>query len=271
MTKYQNTNKMKMIKKLKRTFLMASAVIAVYAFVVAGCTSCKKPDPTPPTQYSTLMMHIHTDIDTNEVKVNTPYKNADGRLISLSHARLYISNVRAIKSDGTEVSIPDTVILKTIDNEEYTIGSIPSGNYKSVKFDVGVDSKRNHMDPAVYHSTSPLSAQNPPMWFGTTANGYIFVNVDGSVDTSTAKNGKNLTPFHFQIGSDNLLKTVTMPDLAFTALPNTPAIIHLVIDYGKLFEGLDLKNHISNSTYDDPATAAGIATNIPAMFRYEML
>jgi hypothetical protein len=52
-------------------------------------------------------------------------------------------------------------------------------------------------------------------------------------------------------------------------LPNLVHIVHITIDYGKLFNGIDVKKQNNNSTYEDPVTAAAIAKNIPDMFRYE--
>jgi hypothetical protein len=258
---------MKNLKNTLKTVIAALGLLGILNFTTTGC---KEPDkPGPKQEYSTLLFHMHTNIDTNEAEAGTAYKNADGRLISLTYAQMYLSNIKAIKSDGSVVSIKDTVILKTIDNEEFTIGSIPSGNYKTVTFDVGIDSPVNHTNPAMYHSTQALSAKPTSMWFGSTGKGYIFINIAGLLDSSVAKTGKATYPFSYQIGSDALVKTITMPDQAFTALPNTPAIVHLTIDYGKLFKGITVKTQNKTATYDDPVTAAAIATNIADMFSYE--
>jgi hypothetical protein len=247
---------------------------ALFFIMITGCSSCKQPDPKPVQNYTTLLVHIHSDIDTNEVNsLNTTksFRNADGRLMKLDYAQLYMSNIRAIRTDGSIVTINDTVILKVIDNEDYTGGKIPSGNYKTVMFDIGIDSPVNHKDPHGYFSTNPLSLQPTSMWFGNTGKGYMALNIAGALDSSVAKKGSASYPFSYQIGSDALLQTVTMPDLAFTAVPEGFSTVHLMVDYGKLITGINVKTENKCATFDNPALAARIAKNIPSMFRYEML
>jgi hypothetical protein len=163
-------------------------------------------------------MHLHTDVDTTEVDTAVASKDHSGRKIKIKIAEFYASGIQLRKADGSFYALTGSIILKTIGNEVYFVGSAPAGNYTSVTFNVGLSPVSNQTDPSTQSSSSPLSPQNPSMWFGNTTKGYIFMNVQGKVDTSVMNTGLVNFPISYQIGTNALLKTVIMPNLAFAVV-----------------------------------------------------
>src|SRR5579872_5697205 len=170
--------------KTKTNLLIKLAVITCLTVFF----SCKKKDttvaPAPTTPMGTLAFHLHTNIDTTETDSGRICKDAGGRRFQLNVAQFYASGIVAIRSDGSKVPLSNVYILKTMAKEEYVIGSIPAGNYNSVSFNVGIDSAANKTAPSSHAAPSVLGAQIPNMWFGSTAQGYIFMNVQGLADTT---------------------------------------------------------------------------------------
>jgi hypothetical protein len=261
------------MKKNIKNMLYIASVLAITLF------SCKKkespaPTPEPPPANGTVMLHLHTDADTNEVGTyNQVYTMTGGRKISVSIAQLYVSGIQLVKSDGTTYDIPGLNILKLMQVEQYLLGSVPAGNYKSIRFNVGLSASTNSATPAVSDST--LNRAN--MWFGASAqpSGYIFMNFQGKIDTSTAGTGTlaQMQPFAYRIGTNANLKNVSMPDKNYTVASNQTQYVHLIIDYNKLFTGITLHtagNLSVNTSADNSGTlATQIANNIPLMFVYE--
>jgi len=245
--------------------------------MIAGLAtvSCKKKDDaaTPATPTGTLMFHLHTNVDTNEVDdYNTVYNISDGRRISVSKAQLYISNIQLIKFDGSTYSVPNTIVYKVQETEPYTIGQVPVGNYKSVSFFVGLDSTTNRSTPAAADS----ALNQPSMWYGSTAQpkGYIFLNFQGSIDTSTTPSSTAaLMPFNYLLGTSAAYKQVTMPVQNYSVVQNQTQFVHMIIDYNKLFTGIQLNNlnNLTLVTPSDNGNSLGtkLANNIPSMFSYE--
>lgn len=233
-------------------------------------SGCKKENNNSDTKVDgRLLFHIHTNIADTEAEYGDTIVNTDGRRMTLELAQLYISGVKLIKTDGSTINIDNAYLLIMPDKEQYIVGDAPAGNYKTVSFNVGVDADANKKDPSAQPATSILSPQNPPMWFGAADKGYIFVNVAGTIDTSANKNGSAKYPFSYKIGSDALLKNVTMPDNPFTITSNMAQAVHMYIDYSLLLKGLDLKTENTTTTYDNQALATKIANNIPLIFHYE--
>jgi len=251
---------------------MKKIILFAVVLIILSLTSCKKDTIPAPTPMGTLAFHLHSNIDTNEVSVDSICKDASGRRLKLSVAQFYVSGIVAIKSDGSKIAMSNVCILKTIANEEYVIGTVSAGNYNSVSFNVGMDAAINQTAPSSHEASSVLSAQSPSMWFGSTAQGYIFMNVKGFADTSAANNGQVNNPFSYQLGTSAMLKTINMSNKPFGVVANKTQFIHIICDYGKLLSGVNFKTqNIATpfGTSAEQATATQIANNITTMFHYE--
>jgi hypothetical protein len=262
------------LKNHDMTSIFNTVIIILGMLTVTACRKTVEP-PQPEPEKGNLYLHLHPYIDVAEVDdYNIVYTTTtEGRKISLTLAQYYVSNIQLVKSDGSLYPIPDTVKLKLQEVDTYFIAKVPSGNYKSIRFAVGLDPASNLRDP----SASAILNRSE-MWLGSSAqpDGYVFFNVQGTVDTSAAANGTiaQMQPFSYRIGTNANYKLVSMPDANYSVLPNQTQYVHLLVDYSKLFNGVQL-NNAANLTVDsaaDNATglAATIRDNIPTMFSYEL-
>jgi hypothetical protein len=251
---------------MKRYSLLSMMVLIAGVIAVS---SCKKKDPADDGVVPTgiMMFHLHNYIEDNEVDLyNIPYTTHAGRSISLSLAQLYISDVELIKPDGSTYAISNTKLLKKQETETYEIGEVPVGNYKSIRFKVGLNPENNVPDLK--------NISDSVMWFSSlhVTQGYIFLNVQGKIDTSAAMTG-TLVPFIYKIGTNINYKQVTMPDKNFTVTSGEITYTHLMADYSMLFNGINLSDNANLfvKTTADNATplAQKIVNNIPFMFKYE--
>lgn len=258
---------------MKYILIISATVLAMLG------TSCKHSDssPTPVTTVDSgkFYLHLHTNADTNEVEdYGTVYTTSEGRKISVSVAEQYLSNIELVKSDGSIYSITGKIILQSRGTEQYYVATVPVGNYKSVRFHVGLDSAANKLA-----STADTALNHPEMWFGASAqpNGYIYLNLQGSIDTTTNATGTvaQMQPFMYMTGTNARYTQVTMPDhaTAFTVTKDVAAFAHITVDYYKLFTGVQLNNSmnlmIMSTSANSGSLAASIAGNIPSMFSYE--
>ena len=255
------------MKKVKLVFALFVSV----GMLITSFYSCKKtPTPTP-TPLGTLMFYLHTNVDTNEVaSLGATYiMNKGARKISVNVAQLYISGIQLTKSDGSTFNVSHTIILQKQQTKPYTVGRVPLGNYISVKFNVGLNPTLNASNPV----PSDSLLNQPAMWFGTKAqpSTYVFVNFQGTIDTSTSATS-DMQPFSYKIGLDSNLRTISMPIQNYSFFENQVQYIHMVVDYNKLFHGIQLNvnsNLFMNTTgANSSALGAQIANNIPLMFNY---
>jgi len=256
------------------------SMMLIVLFCMSACHPKKNVEPEPDGKTNipmgTFMFHLHTYIDDNEVDAyNIVYTTTDGRKISLSTAQLYISEIQLVKADNSIVDISKKIILKVLETETYLAGDVPVGNYKNIRFKVGLNPTTNALYPPTRSDSVILS--KPEMWFGATSqpDGYVFLNVQGKIDTTFDASGAiaQMQPFSYKIGTNANYKQVIMPNKNFTVEEGQVAFGHIMIDYSKLFNGVTL-NQSTNlfvTTTADNATplAKTIVNNIPSLFIFE--
>lgn len=259
---------------------MSKKIIYMFLMLGIGFFSCEKPEPDDddkdeqkPVPTGTLRFHLHTYVENNEVDgYNIPYSTDAGRQISLSIAQVYISNVQVVKLDGSVINLPDTILLKTLADETYTVGKVLVGNYKGIRFKVGLGAATDAQNPVLSKDSAALN--HSEMWFGSTAqsDGYIFMNVQGSVDTTSDLSG-TMQPFAYKIGTASNYVSVNMPEQNFSILENQAEYAHMVLDCSRLFGGIKLNEaanlSLAGKADNNNALAQKIAANIPLMFKYE--
>lgn len=252
--------------------------ILLSAFFIFLLNACKKDTVTTPqeeTQYGGLMLHLHSNADTNEIEYDSLYYMAGGRKIIVTKAQLFISGIVLTKTDGSIYSIPDSIILKRQEIEPYTLGNVPAGEYQSIRFNVGLSPSVNASTP----SPSNATLNQPGMWFDSTnaqPSGFVFADFRGLIDTTAAASASvsQMVPFIIRIGTNANLKSVTLNSEHFTVDADQMLMLHMTIDYAMLLDGLTLQQN-SNLNILSPADNAGTAAqqvtnNIPMIFSYEM-
>ena len=254
---------------MKNSFKILQAFTLI--IVVICLNSCsKKSDSTTVVAYGSLNLQIHTNINNTEVAANTVGIDPNGRHFMMSLAQFYISGISLQKTDGTFQLMKNVYFLKTIPNLSFTIDSVPAGDYKSISFNVGIDSATNTKDPSLFLASSPLYTQNPSMWFGNTNQGYMFMNIQGTADTSSTNTGNVNYPFIVQLGSSSSLRTVILSSKSYSVSAGSTATVQIIADYGKLFQGVSfgtMFNGIPTTPFTNPSVCTQIANNIQTMFR----
>ena len=238
--------------------------------IILTLNGCKD---DPVTSYpGSLALHVHTLIDQVEVEsYGDTLARTDGRQVTVTQAQLYISNIKLIKKDGGVVDAPSTVILIKQGIEDYEVGDVPSGNYKSIRFDIGLSDALNASTPV----STDLSLFQPSMWFGATAqpDGFVFVNFQGTVDTTTLGTGTDLIPFAYKIGTNDHRVTVTMPDQDYSVVQDLQTVVHINANYAKLLDVVPLNNisNLSITTAEENTWSwiNQMVSKIPDMFTYE--
>ena len=257
-----------------------ACIVAVILFFTTGCGDKNKGGA------SALMgLHLHTYISDSLVdpsNLNVYIPDSLGRVEKLGHAQFYITNVSLHSSSGWYV-VPNSLILKREENEEYVIGNVPAGNYDDVRFTVGLSAALNSGTPTGYttnNADSVLSTLESAMYFGTWL-GYKFISVAGVVDTTANNSGTNVIPFSYDLGATGDTAVITLPTEAFTLQPsanvaNNVQFIHIICDYGHLLQNVPIVTNVAARTVSTNGTvpqagsiAAQIWNNLLSMFRYE--
>jgi len=208
-----------------------------------------------------LSLHFHSKLGTAAFAYNTVATNWEGRKMTFTIAQFYVSGIALGDS-----SFPDRYLLVSPDAEHHEIGLIGVGHYDDLTFNVGVDETANHIDPATWPSDHALSANNPNHAHWGWDPGFIFIKVEGLVDTTASKNGEANAPFVFHIGMDSFLKTVVLDSHLEV---NGSIMVGVNVDWLKFFENIDLRADRATHTMNDMPLATAFRNNIAGAFSVE--
>lgn len=251
---------------------LISGVVLILWIITLSFTfnACNTDEPA--VKPGSLAFHVHTLVDSTEIEnYGEVITRKDGRQMTVNTAQLYISNVKLIKIDGSVIDGPSSPVLVKQGVEEYELGEAPAGNYKIIRFDVGLSDVTNSSNP----SSTDLNLNQPSMWFGATAqpNGYSFINFQGTIDTSSAPYGGPLVPFAYKIGTNAHRVTITMPEQNFTISAGQLSVVHLEANYGKLLDGIQLNQssniHIVTVEENGWSWVSDMENRIAQMFYYQ--
>lgn len=225
------------------------AVLALLLF------SCSKNEDAP----SLILVFNNTfkdetivlgDATSTSATINT---SAEGQVHYFSELKYVISNIRLVKTDGTEIPYHINDLDKgaaVIDQSKpetlsYILGNIPSGEYKQLKFGLGVRADLNTLDQLKFPVFYALAGANDTQMHWEWGTGYRFTKLEGfydddnktlSVHTGSTVNGTKDDPSTYTQGIDAYRDIrLDLPVSAIVA-QKIPTLV-IKADFDKLLSG----------------------------------
>lgn len=259
-------------------YIKLSGMLLLFAVTTFGLSGCKQDGCIDPVAvnydvdadkddgsciYETEMaIKLNTTFGASDFSYGSEYTLDNGRKVSLSIARFYLSNIRLVNG-STETALTDVYAQFTGSKDQLMLGEAPAGSYTGLRFDIGVDSVANFSDPGLRADDHPLSSSSSTFDHWSWSSGYIFMKVEGRADTTAAGNGVADGPFVYHVGTLNFLRNI---DLAvdFNVVEGLNNQVEIAIDVKRFFENVDLTSEWDTHTMNDMPLAMKIANNIQA-------
>ena len=249
---------------LNRGGLMAIAT----ALFLIGC------DANSPSENAMVSLDLQPMVAGSALSAspNTTYE-IGGTKVTIEAARLIISQITLIGTDGTEylvetapTSAPalnddgetvthtftEQVVLAKHDLGEriYALGELPSGSYSGIRMMVGLSGLTNRLDPTQVPATHPLTQQTDWSHHWKWSSGYIFIRLDGLSDadgngTIDAEEGA----WDLHVGMSNMAKVLEYNE-PFSIKRGAEIELHFMVDYAKLIENItDFSTEAARNTH----------------------
>ncbi len=193
--------------------------------------------------------------------LSTTY-DLNGATVTFSTARMYLSEIALVRSDGSlvtfqgdEITVPakdpddndvthsvsDRIVLAKHDLGEraYALGEAPSGMYTGIRYKVGIAGTTNRVDPSQVPAEHPLAKQTDRNNHWSWNAGYMFIRMDGEVDTDG--DGTPDEEWETHLGTPRVLMDVSL-FREFELAGGQDAELSIVADYGSLLKDVDLTN-----------------------------
>jgi hypothetical protein len=132
------------------------------------------------------------------------YTNASGNKYSVSLLKYYVTNVVLTTDDNYEVKLNNYDLIDAFDPQNFSTisaGAIPNAVYKSMRFNLGVDSARNHTGA----QDGDLDPIYNMIWDWNT--GYLFMKHEGNFINTMG----DTTVLQYHLGTDLAFSTINVP------------------------------------------------------------
>ncbi len=172
-------------------------------------------------------LKINLRVGNAPLELGKTYKTSAGAEYSVDLLKFYVSNVQLVKADGSSHSVPGLSLTsfenaatnsmagkmleggqvynaKTTQAQTMFSISAPAGDYKGVRFEIGVPKELNHRDASTV--AMPLGLESGMFWAWNP--GYIFFRIEGK----TMVDGKT-QPWLLHMGTDNWRLNINQFDL----------------------------------------------------------
>jgi hypothetical protein len=181
----------------------------------------------------------------------------DARAVTVSTAKLILSNFRLVLNDSTEwpIAHPGFVVngLAAPGGHTFALPSVPVGTYRGIRFAVGLDSTTNHQDPTLLAQEHPLN--RPDMhWSWAPTLGYVFLKLEGYADQTAAGDGSApLQWFTLHLATDEMYTQIRALDSLPLVVTQQATPIIVGVNWERLFQDVELPlgftNHGSGRAY----------------------
>ena len=185
------------------------------------------------------------DGNTSISKYDTIFnENYRFRLINL---KFYLSDINLI-SDNNNIYLKDVHLFNIDDKNTHSMSfEVEEGNYNGLNFGLGVNSEQNITTPAQYELDHPLGLSHNTFWAMKPAS-YIFVMVEGKIDTLEQNNFYNLT---YHLAHDDLLKYIELNQTKDISVGENNDY-NIDINLSKLFNNVDFSDDLPHQRTASP-------------------
>ena len=216
-------------------------------------TSCKKDEVAPPsTQYLQIdILPTYANIGTMPMNLDSVYTTPEGYQVKFTDVKFYSSILKNETNSLLQAALYDlreTGVLMLRTPGDYA-------KFANLQGFIGVDSVLNHSDPSAFPNESPLNISNAgPMHWGWNP-GYIFMNIEGKVDTIPDGINDLDHSFSFHIGTDLYRRDFSFTTLNWLKISESERKLNLKLDLWKFLH--NSANSINLKTEFLTHTASG--------------
>jgi hypothetical protein len=180
---------------------------------------------------NTVQLRIHQQLGNAPFAFNTGAKNNLNDDFKLLRLEYYLSKFKIVHDGGMETSVSEYALIGAGAMATVHLGTHNITSVEAIKFYIGVDSATNHLDPATYPASHPLSPQLPSMHWGW-SSGYRFAALEGYGGSSYDQ------PIELHGLGDNNYNQAEVQATATVA--NNQLVMDIYADYTRALENISV-------------------------------
>lgn len=234
----------------------------IIPFVILSCGT-KKPIEVDVPQTAAVVIKMEHNTQGKSLELDSlKYTNEAGNLYSINVLKYYMTNVKLVKTDGSEVILGTYNLIDAFDvaRNQFTLKSVPNGSYTALKFLLGVDYTNNHTGL----QEGDLDPSLGMIWNWNT--GYVFLKNEGSfIDSAGIKRS-----FAYHYATDKAAVEVTIPLSLKTNYTTQKITLNFDVDqlYNTPMYNFNTDRFVHSDEALDKDWIGNIKSNIPSAFTF---
>jgi hypothetical protein len=202
--------------------------------------SCKD-KPVPPVVKDYVDITVQPVYNGENLLMDSIYVTQEGYKIKITDLKFYVTS---LQNGGTNLSqaalfdFRETGTLLLHQEADYL-------KFGSLQGILGVDTTLNHDDPSAFPTSSPLNISNAGTMHWGWNPGYIFVSVEGKVDTLIDGIDNLDHNFSFHTGTDQYLQSLSFSSINWQTISTHQHTFALKLDVYSIFaspgQSIDLR------------------------------
>ncbi|MFN4122148.1 MAG: MbnP family protein [Flavobacteriales bacterium] len=252
-----------------RSQVFSLAVFISLAFLINSCEK-DKPLPQPVIEETDGFIELEFIGKMNGLPLQgyTVFENANGQRSTIENFKFYLGEISLRNEQNEVVKLRDVAFFDMLNGKNSMRVKLPQGIYSHLNYHVGVPDEMNGTNnptfsAAVYEQEHPLSIFNGMYW--TWATGYIFLKIEGKIDTSSAQNQTPLRNYFYHVGMQEFYELKDFPGSTFEIKAGETTKVRISMEYNDFFrndnETIDMAVQSFTHTTDNIQLARKIFSN----------
>ncbi|MNK34125.1 hypothetical protein D3C87_526260 [compost metagenome] len=219
------------------------AILSITLFISSCSSDDNDTKPVTAGTVGDVELFFDNGVAGDALALGNSYTNSNGETLTIDRFNYIVSNFTLIREDGSEFAYPKSESYFIISEEagQFTVylKNVPSGDYKKVRFGIGVDQLRYLEGETAQKSFWDLASANNMTW--TWSTGYRFINFQGTFTAPADHGHSEVLGFMVHQGSnsatDNYREvTLNLPTTARVRTGEMPNI-HIKSDANVILDG----------------------------------
>ncbi|MFT7344500.1 MAG: hypothetical protein ACI9XP_001085 [Lentimonas sp.] len=182
----------------------------IFVFALIFLASCKKDNAGDDVLIDNGGVEVPPLYIWKPVVGGTPYSIEEVIVNTTNNYRYFFTDIRILTTNITAQTELKGSALFDFAKDHITIAELNNNpDMSSIGFNIGVPDSVNHLDPSTHPTNSALNISNASDMHWGWNPGYIFVKLEGRVDTTDNGIDDFNYAFAYHIGGDDLFKSLS--------------------------------------------------------------
>lgn len=222
-----------------------------FGVLITACKPKEQPKEEPTAVTPSSEIHLIPQFGSQSIAINEVFTSSQGYDVKLTNFQILGTDM----AFGANIFTPAFLFNFPSGSTRMALLNTGYSSFDSIHFNIGVPASLNHADPTLPGVDSPLNIANVDGMYWGWNPGYIFVKIEGKIDTIADGIENFDKSFSYHLGDDTLFRTTSSYKLSWTEFSDSKFRANLYFDFSLFFDELNDPLNIKTDSYTHSSLA----------------